>query len=213
MATTIPACDGRVLAAGPHLPRSRPEPRRGRRGARGGDGRRRRSSPTATPTTARSCCASRPGPATSIVGRDGTVFVNDVKFDDIATDAVPAGRASRTSSTSCSATTARRRSTAARSARCSGTRSSRRSSPSSGRFATSRSASVRARARRPADRLRLPRLERSSLRPESLGDVQSRESRPVIRRRPTSARRSSRTAGRRPTPSSRWRSRRASPRR
>ncbi len=50
---------------------------------------RGRSCPTRTRPTGSSCCASRPGRATSSRRRDGTVFVNDIKLDDITTKPFP----------------------------------------------------------------------------------------------------------------------------
>ena len=90
------------------------------------------------------------GPGDVIEGRAGTVFVDDVKFDDIDDRAVRAGHRAERAVLPARRQPLGRRSTAAPSAPCSATRSSRACSPSSGRSVTSPSGSARARARRPA---------------------------------------------------------------
>ena len=107
MADTIPACNGRVLAQGLTYRFFDPSQSRRRRGPRCRDGRRQdRPRPRRRPT-ARSCCASPPAPATSIVGRAADrLRRTTVKFDDITTQPFRTGERSPTSSTSCSATTA-----------------------------------------------------------------------------------------------------------
>ena len=132
-----PGCDGRVLAAGPPRTDSSTRAAADRRGARGRDGRRRRSSPIATPTDRTLVLRVAAGPGDVIVGarRLGLRERREVRRHH---DRRRSGRSPfPTSSTSCSATTAPPRSTAARSGRCSGTRSSPGCSPSTGRCATS----------------------------------------------------------------------------
>ncbi len=82
---TIPACDGRVLAQGLTYRLFDPSPQQSRRGARRRDGRRRdRPRPRRRRPHARAARRGRPG-RRDRRPRGGSVFVNDVKFDDITT--------------------------------------------------------------------------------------------------------------------------------
>ena len=84
MATTIPACKGRVLAEGATYRFS--DPSQGDVVAvHAAETEAARSSPTRTPTTARSSCGSRRNPVTRSSAAPGPCSSNDIKLDDITT--------------------------------------------------------------------------------------------------------------------------------
>ena len=154
MANTIPACDGRVLAQGLtyRLWPTRARPRRRR--ARRGDGRRRASCPTTTPTTgARPARGRRTGRRHRGPRRNGLRQRGEVRRHHDR--AVPAGHRPERA-----VLPARRQPLGGD--RQPYVRAGARErdlrdacSPSSGRFATSRSVSARAPATAWRDRLRL----------------------------------------------------------
>jgi signal peptidase I len=88
MASTIPSCGGRVVAEGFTYRFRDPEPGDvvAIHAARGPDGK---IIPDEHASDLDLVLRVAAGPGDEIVGRDGTVFVNDVKFDDIRTAPFP----------------------------------------------------------------------------------------------------------------------------
>ncbi|HEU0246631.1 MAG TPA: signal peptidase I [Gaiellaceae bacterium] len=88
MAPTVPACDGRVAAEGFTYKLRDPEPGETVviHAARTNDGE---IVPDRDADDVVLTLRVAAGPGDQIVGRDGSVFVNDVKFDDIETEPFP----------------------------------------------------------------------------------------------------------------------------